>query len=824
MGSARAHVAATAALGVVLAGLAAVTSYGGTALAAGTSCVTTVHPLGQATGWTEFVEGDGHRTSESEGSAAYGGNLPTGMTIGSDLTVAKTVPTLVVAGSHGEWFNLNRGSAYVVPKSGVNHNSGGAYLDTNPIDFPAAFAALRATSTQWGAAAATGTLVRQSDVQNRVLVLRGTDPQLNVFTLTQAELDEAKTIAYDVPTNAAVLVNVTGTSVRITSKMNLTPGGAQPTTNGVRARGPFIWNFPTATSVTFNVGSDFGGHVIAPRADVVVELGVLIGQTVAKSFRSPNETHVAFLPTSVCLPGSSTPGPDPEPEPEPTPRSDVAVAKSVSAATPRGGDQVTYTLTARNVGAATATGVVVRDVLPAGVTPESLPSGCTIAVRTVTCTVGSLAPGASRAFAVLVTADPVAGAGAPADRWALHELTPTKHEWQVDLEPGETKTVNVGCPTAGGILSDGHLRIDHVDQGTGELTDVRVLRQETTGLGTWKAVVRNGATGRAQAKAFIVCLPPSTEVTNGHRHALDADTTPVTATYPWAAGRRSAVLGCPSGTVPIVPGFSTSGGLVRWSGSEPTGASGWRFTFDVEEATTVVASMRCLRREVAAADGHTHDLVLEHVARTMTVPPGGVVEEQVICGDLAKGITATWSLPAGVVSLGNDPRLKARAFRLLNTTGTPQQALLDLECVGDRPGPEVRGHSLPVVVDNTATITSTSEDADPTNNSATASMTVQPGAVTATALGAATATRTAAALRIVSSMPGTSTVVIRNGAKVLATGKVALGAGRVTAVQVKLTEKGRKILRRGPAARTVDVVITPARGARDVRRVVLRRR
>ncbi|MEI5671967.1 MULTISPECIES: choice-of-anchor A family protein [unclassified Nocardioides] len=817
-GFARVRVAALAALALALAGLTVTVT--GLPASAGTVCVDTVHPLGQATGWTEFVEGDGHRTSESEGSVAYGGNLPTGMTVGSDLTVAKTFPTLVVAGSHGEWFNLNKGSAYVVPKSGVNHNSGGSYLSANPIDFATAFAQLRAASTQWGAAAATGTLVEQSDVVNRIIVLRGSDPKLNVFTLTQSELTAAKTIAYDVPTGAAVLVNVRGASVSITSKMTLTPGGAQPTTAGVRARGPFIWNFPEATSLRFDVGSDFGGHVIAPRADVTVQLGVLVGQVVAKSFRSPNETHVAFLPATVCLPGTTSTPTEPE---APEQRSDVSVAKTVSTVSPRGGDQVTYTLTARNLGAAAATGVVVRDVLPVGVTLESLSSGCTVSGRTVTCAAGTLAPGASRSYGLAVTADPVAGAGASDDRWALHELTPTKHEWQVDLEPGETRTVSVGCPRVGAILSDGQLRVDHVDQGTGALTDVRVLRQESTGLGTWKAVVRNDAAGRAQAKAFVVCLPPTTEVTQGHRHALDADTNPVTASYSWAAGRRTATLSCPTGTVPIVPGYTTTGGAPRWSGSEPVGATGWRFVFDLDDATTVVPSLRCLRREVSAADGHTHDLALQHVARTVTVPPGAVVEEQVICSDLAKGITATWSLPAGVVHLGNDPRLKARAFRLLNTTGSAQQVLLDLECLGDRPGPEVRGHDLPVVVDNTATVTSTSEDANPANNSASVSMSVQPGAVTATALAAAGATAKVAVVRVVSSMPGTGTVVLRSGRTVLAQGKAALRAGTVTVVTVKLTKKGRKAFRKRRTARVVDVVVTPARGARDVRRVVLRR-
>ncbi|NHC25512.1 choice-of-anchor A family protein, partial [Nocardioides sp. IC4_145] len=301
---------ATAVVGAVV-GLAvplgALVTTGAAGAASGTSCVATTHAFGAATGWTEFVEGDGHRTSESEGSVAYGGSLPTGMTVGGDLAVAATVATLVVAGTHGQWFNLQRGSAYVVPQSGVNHNGGGSYLAANPVDFPAAFAELRALSTQWGAAPATGTLVRAGDEVNRVVQLRGTDPRLNVFTLTQAELTEATTIAYDVPTGSAVLVNVRGTSPRITSKMNLTPGGAQPTTGGVRARGPFIWNFPDATSVRFDVGSDFGGHVLAPRAHVVVELGVLIGQTIAASFRSPNETHVAMLPPTVCLPPTAPP-------------------------------------------------------------------------------------------------------------------------------------------------------------------------------------------------------------------------------------------------------------------------------------------------------------------------------------------------------------------------------------------------------------------------------------------------------------------------------------------------------------------------------------
>ena len=39
------------------------------------TCTTVANPLGAATGWTEFIETNGNRGSESEGSIAYGGNL-----------------------------------------------------------------------------------------------------------------------------------------------------------------------------------------------------------------------------------------------------------------------------------------------------------------------------------------------------------------------------------------------------------------------------------------------------------------------------------------------------------------------------------------------------------------------------------------------------------------------------------------------------------------------------------------------------------------------------------------------------------------------------
>ncbi|WP_216654126.1 collagen-binding domain-containing protein [Nocardioides sp. zg-DK7169] len=824
-----------AAVALVLGAATLSVAASGGAAAATTPCAPVTHPLGLATGWTEFVEGNGHRTSESEGSVAYGGDLLTPMTVGGDLTVSPSTPTLVVAGRHGEWFNLQRGSAFVTPRSGVNLNGGGSYLSANPVDFAAAFTHLRATSTAWGAAPQSGTLVRDGDTQNRVLVLRGTDTALNVFHLDQALLDEARTISYDVPPGAAVLVNVAGTSVRIDGdkKMTLTPDGAQPTTAGVRARGPFLWNFPEATSLRIRVGSDFGGHLIAPRAAVRVDLGVIVGQVVAASFHSDNETHAAFVPASVCLPAPPLDPEDPE-VPEPPKRSDVTVTKTASAASVPGGSTLVYRLRATNLGAAPATGVVVTDRLPGGVTFVSASAPCTHAGGTVTCAVGTLAPSASRELEVRVLVAPIAGAGRPSHPQAYHSLTPYKVEQHVDLEPGQTRSVRVDCGP-GDLVSDGALRTDHVDQGTGTLADVRILTSHAVDARTWKVVARNHATGRAQAKAYAVCLPGHTEVADrqtghgdGHRHPLELDAEPVTATVAYGPGTHLQTLTCPTGSRPVAPGHAVAGGRATLvSSATGTGRSRtWTFGVRVDDPATVTFSVSCLRTTTGAVQGHTHELHLTHVVREVVLRPDTVTEEQVTCPDDAKGIVATFDLPDGVHPLGHDPRLKARAFRLLTAPGPSRTAVLDLLCLGDRTSTEATGTGSPVTLDNTAAVTSSSVDADPGNNSATATVVVTPGAVTAALLPAGQVVGRQVRLRVVSSVPTRGRVAVRaaNG-RVLARGTRVLKAATPTTVTLRLTRPGVRQLGslRGQRTRQVTVVVRPRAGRNQTRTVTVRR-
>jgi uncharacterized repeat protein (TIGR01451 family) len=71
------------------------------------------------------------------------------------------------------------------------------------------------------------------------------------------------------------------------------------------------------------------------------------------------------------------------------------------------GQTVTYTLSVTNSGPDTAEDIIVTDTLPAGVTFVSASPGCSNASGTVTCSLGSLASGASDSITIVVTANTV---------------------------------------------------------------------------------------------------------------------------------------------------------------------------------------------------------------------------------------------------------------------------------------------------------------------------------------------------------------------------------------------------------------------------------
>ena len=349
-----------------------------------------------------------------------------------------------------------------------------------------------------------------------------------------------------------------------------------------------------------------------------------------------------------------------------------------------------------------------------GVTFVSAGAPCLEAAATVTCEIGTLAPGQEKTYKVKVKVDPFGTADPNKD----HLLDVQKVEAQIDLDPGELKSVSVTCPS-GYFATDGSVRIDHIDQGTGDWTSPQVLESRASSLGTWRGTVKNTATGRAQAKIFAVCVKKTTDDAGAHTHNLTVSA-PVTLTGSYLAGKRKATLQCGPGQVAIQPGFRSSapGDLIY---SQPQG-NGWKFILDLEEPADVTFSIRCMNRQVAVKKGHTHDLDLERIWNTVTVEPGKVNEAQLTCKDGSKGIVGGWDLDHGLISLGNDPRPVTRAFKLYNPTGHALTARISLLCLGDRTGGE---HAAPKVIVNTANISTSSNENVTDNNMDSATVTAE---------------------------------------------------------------------------------------------------
>lgn len=102
---------------------------------------------------------------------------------------------------------------------------------------------------------------------------------------------------------------------------------------------------------------------------------------------SPSRRVVAYViqkgkDGKVC--GMGNPGEDP--------KTDISIVKTASKVTVSSGEEITYTLTVKNVGNTTAHNVIASDVLPDGATFVSASAGCTYdnATRKVTCDAGTM--------------------------------------------------------------------------------------------------------------------------------------------------------------------------------------------------------------------------------------------------------------------------------------------------------------------------------------------------------------------------------------------------------------------------------------------------
>ncbi|MBW1603454.1 choice-of-anchor A family protein [Streptomyces sp. JJ66] len=335
----------TAALAALVAASSLLLALPGTAGAA-PACAP---QLGEASRFTEFVEGNAERGGASEGAVAIGGDAD--FTEGFSLAAlpapeggASGHTTLIVggtlrsgaAGSAG-FTVLERGTAVYgalagrppVLKSGLSTDE-----RPPPLDFAAAFGTLRVLSGELEALPSRGTVTRTTAHGAATVRLTGEDEALNVFPVSAAQLASSRRVVLTVPEGATAVVNVSGAAYdgavyEVVTADGTRDGGQQNEdgrdedgrdhegegedaehggeTREVAAK--LLWNFPDATTVAKPSGADWPGTVLAPHARVDLGAsGSVTGTVIAASLTGVGaETRQA--PFTGCL---RTPLPSPD--------------------------------------------------------------------------------------------------------------------------------------------------------------------------------------------------------------------------------------------------------------------------------------------------------------------------------------------------------------------------------------------------------------------------------------------------------------------------------------------------------------------------------
>lgn len=404
---------------------------------------------------------------------------------------------------------------------------------------------------------------------------------------------------------------------------------------------------------------------------------------------------------------------------EPVPEAGLSIEKTVDVVQAAPGEVVTYTLLVKNAGPGPAADVTVTDGLPSGTTFLDASGPCVLVAGSVMCSLGTIAPETSVTITIKVTVDAVSAG----DTTHQHQLDFAKEETNVSLLGGDTSTTTATCPT-GYFATDGSVRLDSVDQGTGTFADAVVLASRATDDGRgWTGTVRNDSTGQLQAKVNVVCMSERTTSGDNHSHPVVVSD-PVVATATFTPGRQDVDLACPTDTYAIAPSFEFTAGEGIVSTHRTT--TGWTFSVDTDAPAAGTFGVRCLSTMLGTVDGHAHRLLFQQLADTLTVPAGQVAERKLDCPDGYKGIVAWNDMDPGLVSLGNDPQPISRVFRWFNPTDSDLTARYGLLCVAIRTDGGSGGG--PIV--NTAAVHTSSPDATTADDRDSASFTVNTTGVT----------------------------------------------------------------------------------------------
>ncbi len=239
--------------------------------------------------------------ADSEGRMYVGGNATfEGYSIGSREEADCSRWDLVVGGDlTATGGSVNNGKIAVggtfINGSGFTASCG-VFEGETPVNFEELEARMIAYSEAMAAYPANGEVLIQYDT----LYLTGTDPELNVFSVTATEL--ANNLTLDVPEGSSVIVNVSGTEVIWSGKGFELPDG------GMACRGEtsdwchsIMYNMYEATSLELS-GIGVQGSILAPYATFNGSGGNVDGQLIVRNLYGGIEFHPYFFSGCLLLP------------------------------------------------------------------------------------------------------------------------------------------------------------------------------------------------------------------------------------------------------------------------------------------------------------------------------------------------------------------------------------------------------------------------------------------------------------------------------------------------------------------------------------------
>jgi choice-of-anchor A domain-containing protein len=236
--------------------------------------------------------------TDAEGRVAAGGALQAvNFGIGGALAPGSLPSEVVVSGGPMVLINgqVNGGDAVyggpgIVSSVGFPH---GSHFAGTPVNFGALQAHQTALSAQLAGVAANGI----TNVMSGAIILFGTNPGLNVFSVNGAAMAAATALAIHVPVGSTALVNVGGAAGQMQNFGMFLDGGTADRT---------LFNFHQATTLNVS-GIGVKGSILAPNAVATANNGHIDGDYVVSSSQGTLEFHyVPFAYQFAAVPEPAT--------------------------------------------------------------------------------------------------------------------------------------------------------------------------------------------------------------------------------------------------------------------------------------------------------------------------------------------------------------------------------------------------------------------------------------------------------------------------------------------------------------------------------------